>query len=888
MKPWLQVVIPHKDIREGRIGDFAADLGSILKEKATAEYLDPETFFRRTYFTRGLENIVKDVLLTLSGRETSKIIQIQTPFGGGKTHALVSLYHLIKSGGKVAHMTEVKKILKTVGLTSFPEARVAVFVGTMYDPLKGKTPWGEIAEQLGAYEQVKEHDVKRITPGREILEELLKKSQPVLILIDELTEYIVKAREFEDQILAFCQELTEAVKSSKRCVLLCTLPSSAPYGERGEKVLNQLQRIFGRMQMIYTPVEGEEIYEILRKRLFEDLGDEKDREAVIGEYFDLYQKLGEEVPREAREVAYKEKMRKSYPFHPELIDVLFERWGTIPTFQRTRGVLRILAEVVSDLFLREDPAPLIQPVNINLANPRIRRLFIEHIGEPFESVIKSDIAGDDAKTVRIDRHMGTEYVKFKIASGLATCIFFYSFSGGERKGVTAQRLRLAFLRPGVPPAIIGDALRRLEDIDGPLYLHFERNLYYFSSRVGLNRLIIEREEAVREEDLEREVRERIEKMAGKDFKVSIWPKASVDIPDDKKLKLAILSFDLTMQNPKTGEFISEALTTYSTGFRTYKNTLVFLVADQSEYDSLRTEAKRYLALKAISEDREMAKTLSEEDKERVKQRLKDVDSSVLHKIISVYRYLAKASREGFETRDMGTPTLGERLTLTGRVRDFLIDQEILLNKLAPKVLLERVFSKGEDKKSFSEIWEAFLKYPELPMLEDENVLKNTIIQGVRDGVLGIDIGGKIRYLENVALSELADDTLVLRKEVAEMMKKEAEGVPPVSGIGVAPPITGTGPPGGKAPERGPVQLEAVRRIEITAQVPWEKLSDLIKGVLAPLHREGAQVAPLEVKIEAFSEKGISRNTVNITIKETLNQIGAKVVEENIEPFKTTG
>ncbi|MBO3798316.1 MAG: DUF499 domain-containing protein [Thermoproteota archaeon] len=885
MKPWLQVVIPHKDIREGRIGDFAADLRSILRNEATVEYLDPETFFRRTHFTRGLENIIKDVFLTLSGREASKIIQIQTPFGGGKTHALVSLYHLIKSGERVSHMAEVKKVLKDIGLTKVPEAKVAVFVGTVPDPLKGKTPWGEIAEQLGVYEEVKEHDVKRIAPGREILEKILNANRPVLILIDELTVYTVGAKEFEDQIFVFCQELTEAIKSSKQCVLLCTLPSSAPYGERGEKVLNQLQRIFGRMQMIYTPVEGEEVYEILRKRLFEDLGDEKEREAVIGEYFDLYQKLGEEVPREAREVAYKEKMRKSYPFHPELIDVLFERWGTIPTFQRTRGVLRILAEVVSDLFSREDPAPLIQPVNINLANPRIRRLFIEHVGEVFESVIKSDIAGGDAKAVNIDRHMGSEYSKYRIASGLATCIFFYSFSGGERKGVTAQRLRLAFLRPGVPPAIIGDALRRLEDIDGPLYLHLERNLYYFSSRVGLNRLIIEREEAVREEDLEKEIRERVEKIVGGDFKVSLWPRTSADIPDDKKLKLAILSFDLMMQNPRTEEFIREALIKYSTGFRTYKNNLMFLIADLNEYDVLRAETKRFLALKAIDEDREMAKTLSEEDKERVKQRLKEVDSSstrMRYRIISVYRYLAKASRDGFETRDMGTPTLGEKSTLTGRVKSFLMDQELLLNKLAPKVLLEKVFSKDEDRKSFSEIWEAFMKYPGLPLLEDENVLKNTIIQGVRDGVFGIAVGETVHYLENVPISVITDDTVVLRKEVAERMKKEVGVVQPAPSVSAAPPVTVVTPPVGKPSEAKPPPPGIVRRIEITAQVPWEKLSDLIKGVLAPLHREGAQVAPLEVRIEATSEKGISRNTVNITVKETLNQIGAKVVEEKIE------
>ncbi|RLI98027.1 MAG: hypothetical protein DRP00_02915, partial [Candidatus Aenigmatarchaeota archaeon] len=402
MKPWWQIAIPHKDIREGRIGDFAADLRSIMEGKASLEYVDSETFFKRTHPTKGLKNIVKDVLLTLAGKEEKgKVIQLQTPFGGGKTHALVYLYHLFK--GEFTPTEDIKEILKECGLKEIPKAKVAVFVGTVPDPLKGKTPWGEIAEQLGTYELVKEHDEKRITPGREILEKILSRNEPTLLLIDEITEYVVKAKEFEDEIFAFCQELTETVsKSLTRCVLVCTLPSSAPYGERGERVLSQLQKIFGRMQLIYTPVEGEEIYEIIRKRLFEDLGKVSDHEAVATEYFELYQRLGEEVPSETREIHYKEKIKKSYPFHPELINILFERWGAIPSFQRTRGVLRLLAEIVADLFKRQDPSPLIQPANVNLSNSRIRRMFIEHIGEVFESVLASDIVGDDARTVKMD------------------------------------------------------------------------------------------------------------------------------------------------------------------------------------------------------------------------------------------------------------------------------------------------------------------------------------------------------------------------------------------------------------------------------------------------------------------------------------------------------
>jgi hypothetical protein len=874
MKPWWQVAVPHRDVREGIISDFAADLRSIIRGEASVEYIDPETFFRRTHLTKGLENIVSDVLVTLSREgEKGKVIQIQTPFGGGKTHALVYLYHLFKNGERFKHIPDIEKILDKIGLKNVPKVKVAVFVGTAQDPLRGKTPWGEIAEQLGAYELVKEHDEKRVSPGREIIEKILNNNKPVLLLIDELTEYIVKAKEFEDQVFAFSQELTEAVsKSLTNCILVCTLPSSAPYGERGEKVLKQLQRIFGRMQVIYTPVEGEEIYEIIRKRLFEDLGDPKEREIVASEYFDLYQRLGEEVPLEFRDIQYKERIKKAYPFHPETIDVLFERWGTIPTFQRTRGVLRLLAEIVHDNFIRQDPSPLIQPANINLSNSRIRRMLIEHVGEVFESVLGSDIVGDNARTVKIDRQMGSEYAKFKVATGLATSIFFYSFPATERRGISIQRLRVAFLRKEIPPAIVGDALKKLEDIDGPLYLHYEKGLYYFSSQVGLNRIILDKEEAIKEEEIKQEIKRRIEKIAGKDFEVYVWPASNADIPDNKKLKLVILPLELMINSPNTDNFIQDILTNYSTGYRTYKNTLMFLVADPNE-DGLKESVRRYLALKTITSDKEVWKTLTEADKNRANKWFKDKDSEVWFKVISTYRYLIKGSKDGPKKFDLGIPIVGEKPSFTMRVKHYLKDQEILLDKLSPKVLLEKTFSEKDERKSLVEIWEAFLKYYELPLLESESVLKSAVAKGVQDGVFGLLIGDKVWYEESVSPPEISDDAIVVRKEIAAKMREE------VKGEKIEREITPTKPKEVKAPPQ--VGKESLQRITIEAEIPWDKLSDLIRGVFMPLNREGAKIS-LKMKIEATSEKGISKDTLDLKVRETLRQIGAKIIEEKAE------
>ncbi|MDW8368109.1 MAG: DUF499 domain-containing protein, partial [Abditibacteriales bacterium] len=420
MKPWTQVVTPHVDIRTGNLDEavFAADLSDVVADRGPLEYRDAATFFRKTYPTRGLANLLAVVLGRLAGTGTGEaVIQIQTPFGGGKTHSLIALYHLIKHGRELD--SAVAAILTRAGVDAVPEAAVVSFVGTAADALQGRTPWGELAHQLRQYDLLKEHDQKRRTPGKDLLHRLLS-AQPTLILMDEIAEYAVKARDFRDQVVAFYQELTETVKVLPRCVLVVTLPSSAPYGEDGERALHELQQVFGRVESIRTPVEGEEIYEVIRRRLFEDVRDPQEARRTAEEFFEMYQRLGDDAPKEAREIGYRERIRKAYPFHPELVDVLFERWSTFPDFQRTRGVLRLLAQLVSELYKGQHSAPLILPAHLNLTHPSIRGEFLRHIGNEYQGVIASDIAaGGNAKAEQIDREMGSEYARFGVAGGLA-------------------------------------------------------------------------------------------------------------------------------------------------------------------------------------------------------------------------------------------------------------------------------------------------------------------------------------------------------------------------------------------------------------------------------------------------------------------------------------
>ncbi len=894
---WWQITTPHRDIREGNLSEaiFAANLDDVFYGRAPLEYSDASTFFQKTYMTQGLKNLLKNVLSRLSGgkglsaataaQAGDPVIQIQTPFGGGKTHALLALYHIVKNYDQIKHLSSVSDFQPLI-----PEnAKVVVFVGTHADPLGGKTPWGEIAHQLGVYEKVREHDEKRRSPGKEVLYEILGED-PVLILVDELVEYAVKARDFADQVSAFSQELTEAVKSKNNACLVSTLPSSAPYGEVGERALNELQRIYGRVEAVHTPVEGVEIYEVVRKRLFEDLGDEKTRKEVAQSYFELYQKLGPDVPSEVREIEYRDRIERAYPFHPELIDVLHERWGSYPTFQRTRGVLRLLAEVVADLYKRQIPSPLIQSSLVNLENQTIRREFIKHIGNEYDSVIAADIAGKNAKAPKIDREMGSEYEKYGIASGIATSVFLYSFSGAEKKGTTLPRIRVALLREGIPPTIVGDAIGKLEE--ELWYFHSEGKQYVFRNQPNLNRVIMDREETISEETIREKVKDSIQRYAGNALEVYLWPESASDIPDNKNLKLAILAPELSYDSDlpaataaQAGEgkkLVSELFEKAGTGFRVYKNTLFILAMDNAQYSNLYKSLKRFLAISEVQNDRGLLESLTKESQNELKKKLSDAEKEIPFRILNAYRHLALLEEQGWVWKDLGIPVVGMSATISERVKQYLKEQERILSRLTPRYIIDRTFARDEDEKEARNIYELFLKTPGMPILENEKVLLDAIKEGVRSGFLGIREGQKVYYNEDVNPTM---DSVVLRGEVAKEIKdaeerrKEEEKEEWSWKEKEEGEWPGREDKGWDAREEGegPVKEGAVTKLTLRAKIPWDKLSYVVGGVIRPLKEKGLP-PEITIEVKAESKEGFDRTTLDSKVKETLQQIDAEIEE----------
>jgi hypothetical protein len=852
---WWEVTTPHKDIREGRMNEavFAADLGDVVYGKAPLEYKDASIFFQRTYLTQGLKNLLENVLSRLTGGKGDPVIQLQTPFGGGKTHALLTLYHAVKNRGRLDIISR---------LPNPKDAKVVVFVGTQADPINGKTPWGEVANQLGVYNKVKEHDQRRRSPGKEILSEILAEG-PVLILMDELVEYAVKAKDFLDQIAAFSQELTEVVRSKNNCCLVCTLPSSAPYGEEGERALSELQKIYGRVEAVYTPVEGIEIYEVVRKRLFDDLGGESSRRKVAQSYFDLYQKLYPDVPREARLIEYRERIEHAYPFHPELIDVLYERWGSYPSFQRTRGVLRLLAEVVRDLYNRKVVSPLIQSSLVDLGNQTIRREFIKHIGNEYEAVITADIAGINAKAPRIDKEMGSEYEKYGIASGIATSVFLYSFSGSEKRETSLPRVRVAILREGIPHTIVADAIDKLEE--QLWYFHSERNQYAFRNQPNLNRVIVEREETVSGQKTREELKENIQKNAGRALGVYLWPEGASDIPDDKNLKLAVLSPDFMHGSEEEKKLVSELFEKAGTGFRVYKNALFVISMENMQYLNLLKSLKRFLALREIQNDKRLLQALSRESQEELRKKLRDAENEIPFKILTAYRHLALLEEKGLDWKDLGIPTVGTSATISERVKDYLKDQERILARLSPKYITEKAFARAENEKGVREIYELSLKTPGMPIPASEQVITDAIREGVKNGLVGVREGDEVYYKQETTPTI---DSVVLRGEVAKKIKeadvgKEQEKEKP------------------EEPDSKKVEKinngGTVRKLTLRAEIPWDKLSDVVGGVIRPLKNRGT-LSSITIEIKAESIEGFDRTTLDTKVRETLKQIDAEIEE----------
>ena len=843
MRPFHTIAVPHRDILEGRLtmDVFAADLWETYQKRAPSEYRDAELFFKKTYLTNGLKNLLDVVEKRLNGQGGDPVIQIQTPFGGGKTHALIALYH---------RATQWK-------------VTPVVIVGTALDP-KEETPWGLLEEQIDGSDRTL---TGKVSPGREALRKLLARHQPVLILMDEILEYTTKASgvpvgetSLAAQTLAFMQELTEVAGTLERVCVVVTLPSSLleHYDEKAEKLFHQLQKVSGRVERIYTPVQENEISRVVRSRLFSSI-DEVEAKRVVSSFIEYAEKEGI-LPAGVDASDYRDRFVESYPFIPEVIEVLYHKWGSFPTFQRTRGVLRLLSLVIYSL--KESGRPYVTLSDFDLANQEIRRELIKHIGPEFDSIIAADITDIDSGSKKVDASIGKSFRGLLVGTRAATSIFLYSFSGAQEKGAHIGDIKRSATTTDNPSSIVVEAVEQLK---GRLfYLQSQDGKYYFLNQPNLNRIILTKMENIKDDDVRESEREILkEQVSGKNFKVFLWPDRPKDIPDTPEMKLVII--------PQKDEgFMKNVLETKGDSPRVYRNTIFFLCPSDVERNALLNSIRRRIAYQQVQADKTLK--LTEEQRHEVSNNIRKEEGDLRDIVKRSYKLAYAPVKDGLKEIDLGIPTYGETRGLDEWVYEGLKAEQEILEKISPMVIQQKYLG-DKDFVKVQLVYDSMLKTQGERRLVSRASFEESILQGVKQGLFGLgelrEEGKSVncRYFKIDAMVTLDENEVIIKDSICAAQQGAEGGGPP-------PPPE----PGGKgSPEReAPVGPTARGRDHLTLvfDVPRGKVSQ----IMGMMHFLQSKFEGLKVTIDA-TKGSISDEEYESKVKETLRQLGIEVDEE---------
>ena len=871
MKPFSAVATPHRDILEGRLtmDVFAADLWNVFKGRGPEEYKDPTVFFRKTEMTQGLKNLLAVVEKRLRGKGGDPVIQLQTPFGGGKTHALIALYHKAKEW----------------------KANVVVIDGLALDP-KETTIWEEIEQQLSKKAKILKGNT---APGSEKLREVLEAQQPLLILMDEILEYTTKAAGIKvgdsnlaAQVLAFLQELTTTARSLEKCVLIFSLPSSLleRYDESAERMYHQLQKIVGRMEKVYAPIQEEEVPLVVRRRLFSEI-DEKEAREIVDKFVDFAEKE-KILPEGVEKSVYRERFMNSYPFLPDVIDTLYRRWGSFPTFPRTRGVLRLLSLIIYSL--RDAKKPYISLADFDLKDQELRRELLKHIGSQFDSVIDQDITSRDSGAKKVDRELGDAYSAYSFGTRVATSIFMYSFSGGEEKGANINEIKRSSSDTGVTSSIIADAVDKLSE--RAFYLWKERGKYFFTAQPNLNRVLLTKMEAIKDAELIAEERKLlIEHLKKEHFNIYLWPSLSKDVPDTTELKLVILQ-----DRQKAKDFLERC----GEKPRVHRNTIIFLCPLESERDGFENALRKKLAWQKIEEDTTLK--LTPEQKKDVREKNENAKGEVVERVRQLYQTILVPSKAGFREISLGRPTYGVEINFDREVYESLRAEEEIATKLSPLKIKEK-YLKNADYAETKNILNSFLNTPGETRITSVEVLRECIREGVREGIFGIGYlennKPKVQHFKEDASPELVEGEVIISPKICR-----PEGIPKREFQEIIKRIEKAAAPhelerikeevehelSSDQMEEFSAKIEKVREkmaispaagkckyIELLLDVPPGRLSDVAKMV-ANLKNKFRNV---DLKLELVARDGeITETDYEEKIREALQQAGVKIEKES--------
>jgi predicted AAA+ superfamily ATPase len=918
LKPWREVVTPHADVASGRYqqAEFAADLWQVHLGEGSDEYRKPSEFFRRTFLTESLKQMLVNGVQRLSGTGGDPVVQLQTNFGGGKTHSMLALYHLF-SGVTAGELPGVDEVMAKAGVKTLPKANRVVLVGNKISPGNPtkkpdgtivRTLWGEMAYQLGgkkAFARIKEDDEKATSPG-DIMRELFKEYGPCLILIDEWVAY---ARQLHDQSdlpaggfetqFSFAQVLTESAKLAGNCLLVISLPASdtagSPHtqaddvevgGVRGREALNRLRNVVGRVESSWRPATAEEGFEIVRRRLFEPIaGDQfKNRDVTAQAFSELYHSQSAEFPAECRGGDYEKRMRAAYPIHPEIFDQLYGAWSTLVKFQRTRGVLRLMASVIHTLWEKGDRSPMILPSMIPIDDPRVQSELTRYLSDNWSPIIEKDVDGPNSLPVRIDGEQ-PNLGKVSATRRVARTIYLGSApsAGVAHRGIEDRHVKLGCVMPGESPAVFGDGLRRLAA--AATYLYQDGNRFWYDTQATVTKLAEDRAEQLKRDpdkvmqELDKRLRDDLRRMG--DFsRIHPLPRSGADVPDDLDARLVVLSAEhaYTKEADNSAEAAAKAiLESRGNTPRLFRNTLVFLAADKVRLQDLDEALRKYLAWASILSERESL-NLSPFQSKQAETQKQAAEGAVTARLPEAYQWLLVPEQANPQspvhwqaTRISGSDSLAVRASKKLR------SDELLITALGSTILrkhLDDVPLWRGDHVPVRQLVDDFARYLYLPRLTNTEVLTHAIFEGVGLLTWSSDSFAYAESYDEIAkryrglragqtVTITTDSTGLLVKPDVARRQIEAELKPeqPTPGSGLPPAKPGDKKPGSTppAPEvklkrfHGTANLDATRAGRDASRIADEVLSHLVSQV-------GAEVT-VTIEIEAKLPLGASDQLV---------------------------
>ena len=930
--PWREVVEPHQDVATGEFqqAEFAADLAKVHSGSAPPEYRDPRQFFSRTYLTEGLSALLIGAAKRLSGSGGDPVVELQTNFGGGKTHSMLALYHMA-GPTPVQDLSGLDQLLDKLGLSVPKGINRAVLVGTSRGPQdvlsadggqKVRTTWGELAWQLGgadAFAMVAENDASGIAPGSNLLEALFKKYAPCLILIDEWVAYLRQIYKVEglpsgsfDANLSFVQSLTEAVKASPGTLLVASLPASQIEvgGEGGQEALARLKQTFSRVESSWRPASQEESYEIVRRRLFKDIPGDKfhHRDNTLKQFAKLYRENANDFPQGCTDEDYRRKLEKAYPIHPELFDQLYTSWGSLEKFQRTRGVLRLMAQAIHELWMNADPSVMIMPGSVAVSSPRVEPELLHYLDVSWQSIIAGDVDGTASTPYKVDQS-APNLNRYSATRRVARAIFMGTAPTAQQQntGLDAKQINLGVVQPGERPAIFGDALRRLTN--QAKFMHADLGRYWYSMSASLNRIAADKaaqiEAALVDVTIDAELGKYVNGLADRGHfdAVQVAPASSAEVPDEAGGVRAVV---LGVKHSHNGRDGSDALVEAKDILmqrgstpRVYRNMLVFIAAETRQLDHLKDAVRASLAWSEIVRDTERL-NLTQSDSALAKAKLAEANETMKTRLKEAWCYLHYPVQESAQADwEWQSGKIPAQDGLLARASKKLAAEEGLLVELGPSRLdrdLQKYIWNDKPHLSLKDLREYLNRYIYLPRLRGQDVL----VKAVQSAVSGM-LPGPFAYAERWdeksdtylglaieralnAVVVIDSDSVIVKPAVAEAHRP----VPPPSVPGDTPTGPGDGvQPIGSSPESDgpavpPVERKPTRftgAVMISPERPARDIHQIVEAIVEQLTTLPGSEVKLRLEIDAEVPSGLDRAKVR-TLIENANTLG--FTEKSVE------